>query len=363
MKKILAFLLTLAMVLSLAACGEKDHPNAGVYNAVSCTALGLSLDCAGDWMELKGNGKGKVCLMGEEYNCSWTLEGENFTMKNHGDEFSGTLHNGIITLDYGDMVYIYIMDRIEDEEGNVRGHVHVWTEADCETAKTCSDCGAVEGEALGHDATEANYQDPSVCKRCGVTLAEKLQADMEKYGITEFMEVGVIYPYSTATYEDDGEHETTGELQILSYEVFKSAEGYPEKEGYMWHVVQVQADFFDQNARNWGMSVGLCYEDYYNIELSDDTDTYNEETKFSSRMINFHGEEMPIFTQDVGSWSGWKVMDGRYQDRYSLTRAWLVPEGYDGSVVGFYNIYAVSWDDRHIYEVYDSSQFWLFRLS
>ena len=162
MKKLLAIFLTLTMLLSLAACGGND-PNAGVYNAVSCVALGFELGCEGDWLELKGNGKGKVCLMGEEYNCSWTLEGESFTMKNQGDEFSGTLRNGIITLDYGDMVYVYIMDYVEDEEGNVRGHVHVWQEADCENSKTCTDCGTVDGEPLGHDATEANYQDPSVC--------------------------------------------------------------------------------------------------------------------------------------------------------------------------------------------------------
>ena len=118
MKKIIALLVSLAIVLSLTACGA-ENPNAGTYNAVSCKALGISLGCEGDWLELKGNGKGKVCLMGEEYNCSWTLEGENFTLKNHGDEFSGTLRNGIITLDYGDMIYVYIMDEMTMEDGTV----------------------------------------------------------------------------------------------------------------------------------------------------------------------------------------------------------------------------------------------------
>lgn len=362
MKKIMALLLAMAMLFSLAACSGKD-PNAGVYNAVSCEALGFSLDCEGDWLELKAGGKGRLCLMGEEYKCSWTLEGEAFTLKNHGDEFRGTLHNGIITLDFGDMIYVYLMDPVTDEDGNVRGHVHQWKDADCENSKTCADCGLTEGDPLGHDGTEANYQDDSLCERCGVTLETRWQPDMEKYGITEFMEVGVIYPYSTATYEDDGGHETTGELQILSYEVFQSAEGYPEREGYEWRVVQVQVDFFDKNARSWGMSVGLCYEDYYNIALSDDTDTYDEQTQISSRMVSFHGEELPIYYEEIGSWSGWKTVDGRYQDRYTLTRAWQVPEGYDGSVVGFYNEFSVNWDDRHIYEVYDPAQFLLFRLN
>lgn len=362
MKKLFAILLTFAIVLSLAACGEKDHPSAGIYNAVSCEALGVELGCEGEWLELKGNGRGTIFLMGEEYSCKWELEGENITVTNHGDEFQGTLHNGIITLDFEDMIYVYLMDPVTDEEGNIRGHVHVWQEADCENAKACSDCGAVEGDALGHDATEANYQEPSVCTRCGIILAEKLQPDMEKYGITEFMEVGVEYPYTTVTYRNE-DKETTGELQILSYDVFKGSEEYPEREGYEWHVVQAQAEFFDANANAWGISVGLCYEDYYNIDLSDDTGSYDEETGLSSRMVSFHGEEMPIYYKEKGSWSGWKVMDGRYQTTYSLTRAWQVPEGYDGSVVGFFNEYRVVWDDKHIYEVYDPAQFWLFRLN
>ena len=31
--------------------------------------------------------------------------------------------------------------------------------------------------------------------------------------------------------------------------------------------------------------------------------------------------------------------------------------------MGFYNEYAVSWDDKHIYEAYDPAQFWLFRFN
>lgn len=362
MKRIVAFLLAFAMLFSLAACGEKDHPCAGTYNAVSCEALGISLGCDGEWLELKGNGRGKIFLMGEEYNCSWTLEGENFTLKNSGDEYFGTLRNGIITLDFEGMIYVYLMDPVTDEEGNVRGHVHVWTEADCENSKFCADCGLTEGEALGHDATAATYQDASVCTRCGITLEDKWQADMEIYGITEFMEVGVIYPYATAT-KDNPSAETVGELQILSYEKFKSAEGYPEMEGYEWRVVVAQADFFDNHAAAWGISVGLCYEDYYNIVLSDDSYSYIEETEMSSRLVNYHGEEVPIYYKEQGGWSGWKITDGRDQQRYTITRAYLVPEGYDGSVIGFYNKSAVSWDDRHIYEVYDPAQFRLFRMN
>ena len=363
MKRFLAALLTLAMVLSLAACGG-DDPHAGIYEAVSCSALGYSLDCEGDLLELKGNGRGKLHLMGDEFNCSWTLEEESFTLKNHGDEFFGTLHNGIITLDFGDMVYVYLMQPVEDEEGNIRGHVHVWQEADCENSKFCIDCGLVDAEPLGHDAQKAaNYQDASLCSRCGITLEEKLQPDMEKYGICEFMEIGVIYPYTTVTYKNP-EKETTGELQLLSYETFDSREGYPEREGYEWRVATFQADFFDPNAVSWGIHVGLCYEDYYNIELSDDTAVYDEETQINNRTVNFHGQDMTVYHTSVGSWEGWnREHNNRYQNRYTLTHYWQVPKGYDGCILGFYNECTISWDDHHIYEIYDPADFLLFRFN
>lgn len=46
-------------------------------------------------------------------------------------------------------------------------HEHTFTEATCTLAKTCSDCGFVEGEALGHNYSDATCTSPSKCKRCG----------------------------------------------------------------------------------------------------------------------------------------------------------------------------------------------------
>lgn len=245
--------------------------------------------------------------------------------------------------------------------GSTRSHVHVWVEADCENGKRCAECDAVDGDPLGHEMTKTNYQDPSTCSRCGITQGRTLYPDMERYGITEFMEEGVVYSYSTST-EHREEKRTTGELQILSYEVFTSASGYPVKEGYKWHVVQIQADFFDSNARSWGASVGCCHENYYNIDLFDSTYTHDKESGLSSRMVNYHGEDVPVYYKETGTWSGWKVVDGRKQNSYSLTRAWLIPEGYDGAVIGFYNEYSVEWGKQHIYEIYTPEDFLLFRL-
>ena len=59
-------------------------------------------------------------------------------------------------------------------------HEHTWVEATCVAPKTCSDCGATEGEALGHTeevvpgkaatCTEDGYIDGKKCSVCGEVL-------------------------------------------------------------------------------------------------------------------------------------------------------------------------------------------------
>ena len=60
-------------------------------------------------------------------------------------------------------------------EGSALGHD--WTAADCDTPKTCKVCGATEGEALGHDWTAADCDTPKTCKVCGATEGEALGHD------------------------------------------------------------------------------------------------------------------------------------------------------------------------------------------
>ena len=47
---------------------------------------------------------------------------------------------------------------------------HKWQDATCTEPKTCTVCGKIEGEALGHDASEVTCTEDSVCRRCGEVL-------------------------------------------------------------------------------------------------------------------------------------------------------------------------------------------------
>ena len=51
-------------------------------------------------------------------------------------------------------------------------HAHSWTDADCETPKTCFDCGKFVGKILGHNFTEATYKEASYCLHCEATIGE-----------------------------------------------------------------------------------------------------------------------------------------------------------------------------------------------
>lgn len=51
---------------------------------------------------------------------------------------------------------------------------HVWIDADCANAKTCSECQETEGTALGHDWSASTCQNPKTCSRCGEVEGEAL---------------------------------------------------------------------------------------------------------------------------------------------------------------------------------------------
>ncbi len=54
---------------------------------------------------------------------------------------------------------------------------HAWTDANCETPKTCSECGETEGEALGHKWLDATTEAPQTCETCGLTEGTPIEVD------------------------------------------------------------------------------------------------------------------------------------------------------------------------------------------
>ena len=108
MKKLIALLLIFPMLLSLAACGGEEDPNAGKYIGVSAAVGGFSMPMSeiyeGEvWVELKSGGRGTIMLDGDDFSMKWALEGEELTITIQGVDSVGTLRDGVITMDLMDM--------------------------------------------------------------------------------------------------------------------------------------------------------------------------------------------------------------------------------------------------------------------
>lgn len=106
----LGVLLVILLVLLIAGPKDKDDPNLGVYECVSRDAFGYVDDGEGDWLELKERGKVTICMDNEEYNGKWELEGTELEISQSGDDFDGTLINGVIVLEFGDLICTYAKD-------------------------------------------------------------------------------------------------------------------------------------------------------------------------------------------------------------------------------------------------------------
>ena len=393
MKKLIALLLTFAMLLSLAACGGAADPNAGKYIGVSAAVGGFSMPMSeiyeGEvWVELKSGGRGTIMLDGDDFSMKWTLEGEELTVTVQGVDSVGTLRDGVITVDLMDMGCVMTFVRME-----------AGSEA-AAPAATYDDAGYYEviridseepGESVSEedmdqvrragmfmylellpDGTGILYMDeklPLIWQDGILTFTEDnltvrytlengelaldmmgsvlvfrkgekpepMVSEMEQAGYTEFMEVGVQYLFTTDA-NSANPVPTTGEVMVTSYEVFDSAEGYPAKEGYEWRIVTMEAVYFDDNARWYGIKLTTCSEDYYNTKLHDDSITEPDEDGFETSLVIYRGVEMETYERYTGSWSGWHNReDGRRQSKLSAKYEYLMPKGYDGRVVGFVN--------------------------
>ena len=306
MKKIIALLLALAMLLSLAACGgsAEEDPNAGKYIGISAAVGGFSMPMSDiypgeTWIELKSGGKGDIMLDGDPYGLKWTLEGETFTLTLEGVDSVGTLKNGAIVIDLMDMgcVMTFQKEGTEPAENEAPAASYndagYWdliridgaTEEDSvseEDMAMVKEMGMYMYLELLPDGTGTFFMEEemavtwvdgtvnftednmsiSYTLENGELILDMLEAklffrkgekpesvvsDMEQAGFTAFMDVGTPYAYATATSDDDTIL-TTGEATVTSYEIFDSAQGYPAKEGYEWRVVKMEVRFYDENS-------------------------------------------------------------------------------------------------------------------
>ena len=219
---------------------------------------------------------------------------------------------------------------------------HSWQDATCDAPKTCSLCQATEGEALSHDMAPANHQAPSTCTLCGHTEGEALTAFYEDKKVNVIhVEAGKEYDYKTACYTNN-QKTTVGKLTWSEHEVFASKEGYPAKEGYEWHTINLTIRYSDKNAQKYGFQVAPGVDNYYTGDTTGFTDDGSAPFK-----ILWNGEEHEcLMIADKDAVSDWENNTCTYTRPY----AWRVPVGFDGIVILFLH---TGYTDGDIYTMTD----------
>lgn len=105
-----ALIFVLASMMGSFGTASADKALLGRYEGVSCFVEGINIGAEDEWVELKSGGKAKLHLLGDTYNGKWTLDGESLTMTESGDEYYGTLRDGVITVDFYGMAYTFAKD-------------------------------------------------------------------------------------------------------------------------------------------------------------------------------------------------------------------------------------------------------------
>lgn len=128
---VVAVIALIALIFAICSGGNGDDAYLGLYEGTSCVVSGEDLGAEGEWIELKANGKATLCLMEDEFSVKWSLDGENLTVKQGKDTYTGTLKDGVITIDFEGMLYTFVNEKNNKpatvKPNKTAGEVGTWT--------------------------------------------------------------------------------------------------------------------------------------------------------------------------------------------------------------------------------------------
>ena len=220
-----------------------------------------------------------------------------------------------------------------------------WTQATCQAARTCTNCGGTDGSPLAHVPTLANFQEPSICITCGDVVEGPLTPGFVRHGYALNAAIGAELPYRTATYANPSLN-TVGVAVYDNFRVFKSDGNLTEVAGYEWQTLRLTMTFTDDNAwRNgaWSIYSWFCYYlfdpgnpvsvSYSELHAADIPGLYFPGLRVANETVNYRGVDYPFYISANWAQSTWA---GRTLTQ-SVDLVFLVPEGYDGIVVSLFN--------------------------
>ena len=210
-----------------------------------------------------------------------------------------------------------------------------------------------------HRWTEPDYQNPSTCTVCHATRGLPLTADFDHYDIQTDLQQS--QEYHTVTVEEN--LEVSGTVSVAGHDSFESDESHQALKGYKWHIVTLKLTVGDENSNLYGFDYNYLITDYYNIHGFENSYRFNSDTSFNTFTVNFNGTDYEECICYVQTSSGqWTKNGDIYQKEINVTWNLLIPEGYDGIVVGFRNSAIEIKDSDYLNDYYAAKDFVLFRV-
>ena len=205
---VLALGLVAFLLISLLCGGaKKDAAELGLYNVTSIMEDGDEVELNDEWIELLAKGKAKIAILDDEYDAKWEIDGTDFTLKQAGDEYTGTLEDGVLTLDISGIEYTFVKEGMEDEEAEEDKEDKEDKEDGEEEGKKDEDAAAPALPA------EVGYWTLSGMEQDGQSVGEDEIAAMKEMGIEIFL---VLYEDGTGVLQaEEAETVTWGDGQIV----------------------------------------------------------------------------------------------------------------------------------------------------
>lgn len=218
---------------------------------------------------------------------------------------------------------------------------HTWVEVTCAAPKTCSECGETEGEALPHTWIDANFQSAKTCSECGETEGEAIEADFVKYNMPVTEDIDKEYDITTS-------HGYEGTVKITNYHSCREDVSLDALDGYVWQIFDLVVDVNDP----YNTATGVYTEDYYNIcghddtivDISDEYEYYDYALQYT---LNWNGVDYTECKRlEEFEWDG---------DKMTYHYYFCLPNGYDGNVVGILDSEANSDKGKYSFDRFDEN--------
>ena len=221
--------------------------------------------------------------------------------------------------------------------------------------------GCSAGDFHSHKWVDANYQEPMKCSVCGETIGEKLEADFDAKKIEPAFKEGEPAEYRSITAE--GQLDTAGTATITGTQVFKEDETHQAVDGYQWTIVNMVLSFSDEVSRKNGFDYNYLISDYYDIEGFTHSFIYDEAVGYNTFKVSWYGKDYDqcrVLVKTVSS--EWEKSAEGYTKTVELTWNLLLPEGYDGTVIGVRNSKIDIGESHYLYQYYNAEDFLLYRI-